>query len=252
MEMTKNINWREWVDRWDRMQEYYLVARSERFSIITELIRTNQEEPSYVIDLGCGTGTLTLAIMDAFPNAHVYGFDIDPTLLPLAVARTSQHSDRAHYIQVDIRDADWMNKIPSAADAVISATALHWLSEDQLASLYNQITSVLKPGGVFLNADHVASESQTIQQSWERHRDEILGLQRQGNCEDWDSFWKRYLAALGPQAAEARKAALGEWCGIEQGLPLFWHFEHLRDAGLTAIDCFWRSDCDAIYGGIKK
>jgi hypothetical protein len=45
---------------------------------------------------------------------------------------------------------------------------------------------------------------------------------------------------------------MGPWVGSEQGLPLKWHFEQLKTAGFEAVDCFWRLDCDAIYGGIRK
>jgi hypothetical protein len=45
---------------------------------------------------------------------------------------------------------------------------------------------------------------------------------------------------------------LGDWeGGIEDGLPLAWHLDALRASGFRSVDCFWRCDCDAIYGGIK-
>ena len=48
-------------------------------------------------------------------------------------------------------------------DAVISATALHWLSPEHLAELYRRLASVVCSGGVFLNADHVASDCHLLQ-----------------------------------------------------------------------------------------
>jgi hypothetical protein len=35
------------------------------------------------------------------------------------------------------------------------------------------------------------------------------------------------------------------------GLPLAWHFDRLRESGFAQVDCLWRCDGDAIYGGIK-
>ena len=52
-------------------------------------------------------------------------------------------------------------------------------------------------------------------------------------------------------ARAVRADALGKWTGIEPGLPLAWHFAALRRARFTALDCFWRSEADAIYGGIR-
>jgi hypothetical protein len=69
--------------------------------------------------------------------------------------------------------------------------------------------------------------------------------------EDWSQFWDAYLEALGPGTREERQRALGEWKGVEEGMPLEWHFDELRAAGFTDVDCFWRCDCDAVYGGIR-
>jgi hypothetical protein len=39
-------------------------------------------------------------------------------------------------------------------------------------------------------------------------------------------------------------------CVSPRGVPLAWHFDKLRAAGFTCVDCFRRLDCDAIYGGL--
>lgn len=39
---------------------------------------------------------------------------------------------------------------------MLSSTALHWLEPEPLARLYHDLTRVLRPGGVFLNGDHMA------------------------------------------------------------------------------------------------
>lgn len=38
---------------------------------------------------------------------------------------------------------------------------------------------------------------------------------------------------------------------VEEGLPLAWHLDTVREHGFAHVDCFWRSDRDAIYGGIR-
>lgn len=251
-EMLEHLDWPMWLDRWDRMQERYLVRRPERFEIIARLIADTQPTVHNIVDLGCGTGTLTTVLMDRFPNAKVLGIDLDPTLLPLARARTSQSPERAHFVQTDLREESWLENTPTSVDAVVSATALHWPNRPQLESLYSQLTQILKPGGVFLNADHVGSESGLIQASWEKHRKTILQIDDKEPGEDWDSFWTAYLDMLGSGARQSRARATGEWEGIESGLPLVWHLDQLRDCGFSYVDCFWRDDCDAIYGGIRQ
>ncbi|WP_366521110.1 class I SAM-dependent methyltransferase [Lapillicoccus sp.] len=43
----------------------------------------------------------------------------------------------------------------SQFDAVLSSTALHWLPAEALSGLYRDLAQLLRPGGVFLNADHL-------------------------------------------------------------------------------------------------
>jgi cyclopropane fatty-acyl-phospholipid synthase-like methyltransferase len=231
------------------MQERYLVARDERFAIMARLVHATQGHAPLILDLGCGTGSVMAALLEAIPGSRAVGVDMDPTLLKLAEERLSMYGERGQVTWADLRQTDWVSTLPQQkVDAVVSATALHWLAPEQLATLYTQIASLLKPGGIFLNADHIASDDPRIQQEWEKHRAQSLAA---NPGEDWDSFWSAYLAELGPEAAVERQRILGPWNGVEVGQPLAWHLDQLRKSGFASVDCFWRCDCDAIYGGIK-
>ena len=244
------LDWPAWVTRWDRMQERYLVGRNERFAVISRLIRDTQGPAPVILDLGCGTGSLMAALLETIPGAHALGVDLDPTLLLLAGKRLAAFGDRAQTVLVDLREESWLASIPKSFDAIVSATALHWLNPEQLAAVYVQIATLLCPGGIFLNADHVASDNSLVQQAWAKHRTETLAAQSDPAADDWDSFINAYLAALGAEASAARQQALGDWQGVEDGMPLAWHFQHLHMAGFSTVDCFWRCDCDAVYGGV--
>ncbi len=248
--LPPNLDPAEWLDRWDRMQERYVPCRQERFELMLDLVRATQVEPAVLVDLGCGTGTLMEMCLTAFPSAEVVGIDLDPTLLALAQTRTSAESSRVHLLQADLREPSWVSLVPTRANACLSATALHWVSAEALPAIYASVAQCLAPGGMLLNADHVASQVPSIQASWERRRDRWLERHRDPRSDDWQAFWDGYLALWGDDARQARAAALGPWTGVEQGLPLPWHLSALKKAGFTAADCFWRSDCDAIYGGI--
>lgn len=243
-----DLDWQSWVDRWDRMQERYLIKRSERFEVITNLIRATQSNVTSIVDLGCGTGSLMFCMLDTFPDATVYGVDFDPTMLWLAQARLKSFGNRSKIEMLDLKDSSWPHSITAPVDAVVSATALHWLSPAQLLGLYNGIAQILRPGGIFLNADHVGSDSSPIQREWERRRDVMLKQKDSNQSDDWDGFWAEYSKAC--QFALPEK---GGWeGGVEEGLPLSWQLDKLREAGFVHVDCFWRCDCDAIYGGIRK
>lgn len=249
----EELDWKLWVDRWDRMQERYITRRDERFETIVRLVGETQASVDAVLDLGCGTGSLMLSVLEAFPGAVVYGIDFDPTILWLAQARLKPFGKRARVILADLRDVSWMKAVQPPFDAAVSATALHWFSPDQLSILYGQISGMLASGGIFLNADHAGSSSPAIQQEWERQRREILDREADFNSDTWEGFWEEYGKALGTDISESSRRVIGGWeNGIEEGLPLQWHFQRLHEKGFASVDCFWRCDYDAIYGGIKK
>jgi len=258
------FDWAHWVARWEQMQARYLVQRPERFATLVRVAQDAHTCPasgaarggsvSRVLDLGCGPGSLMLVLLEAFPEAEVYGLDFDPTMLLLARARLAQYGARAHVCLADLRTASWAEALPGAADVVVSATALHWLTTKELAALYRQVAGLLRPGGVFLNADHVGSAYVPIQKGWERHRQAMRAQERaagEPGADDWDGFWDGYARALGVDIEAIHGRMLGGWeGGVEEGLPLAWHLDELRRCGFRAVDCFWRCDCDAIYGGI--
>jgi cyclopropane fatty-acyl-phospholipid synthase-like methyltransferase len=253
LKLPTEINWQHWVERWDRMQERYLVRRSERIELLVSLVRETVNPVRRVLDLGCGTGSLMQPFLEAFPDAEVYGIDFDPVLLPLAQERLRPHGTRTQLILADLRTDGWREQVPASVDAIISATALHWLTETESATLYRQLPKILRVGSIFLNADHVANRRPQVQTFWERGREAMRRTEGRTAGEDWDSFWEAYAQALG-LAGQRRvtERVLGGWGGgVEQGLPLEWHLSQLKANGFVHADCFWRCDCDAIYGGFR-
>jgi len=109
-----------------------------------------------------------------------------------------------------------------------------------------------RPGGVFLNADHVGSEDPRIQKSRQEHRRQVQNAESPRDADTWGGFFEAYAAALNVGTDRMGEKSVGEWEGIEDGMPLGWHFERLRAAGFSAPDCFWRCYCDAIYGAIRQ
>ncbi|MHC4475641.1 MAG: class I SAM-dependent methyltransferase [Planctomycetota bacterium] len=250
IDFPPDVDWRCWIERWDRMQDYYLPRREERFELMVRTVADTQATVSRVLDLGCGTGSLMLKLLEKLPGSIVYGIDFDPTLLVLAEKRLANFGERAKLIQADLRNDSWPKLAPDIVDAVVSATALHWLSSPQLERLYTQLAGILRPGGIFLNADHVRSRCEILQRAWQEHREQMRA--RHKDPDDWDGFWDAYGQALNVDIKELRRELEEPWEGSEEGLPLDWHFESLKASGFEAVDCFWRLDGDAIYGGIRS
>lgn len=248
LKLPPGFDWQTWVKRWEAMQDGYLYRRPERFTVLVQTVRAALGEPARVLDLGCGPGSLMQRLLDEFPHAEVVGVDFDASLLALARARLDSYGHRPKFVPADLRLATWTERVATPFDAVVSATALHWLDENSLSALYRQIGSLLRPGGIFLNADHVASDYAPLQAAWDRERERWMASQP--TPPSWSGFIRNYRAALGISAQE-REDSPGTQRGPEQGLSLAWHFHALKAGGFAIVDCFWRGFGDAVYGGIR-
>jgi SAM-dependent methyltransferase len=250
LKQPSGIDWQAWVERYDRMSERYFVRRDERFRIMVGLIREIRGQPARVLDLGCGAGLLMSYILEAFPRTEVVGIDLDPTALWLSEARLKPFGKRSRLVMSDFLKPSWTRDIDTPLDAVVSSQSIHMFSARQIPALYRRIAETLRPGGVFLSADHVKSDSPAIQKAWERERRDAVDKKARSRDEDWDVFWKEYSAALGVDLERIRRRLYGgREKGAEQRPTLAWHLSRLLKSGFSSAECFWRSEYDAVYGG---
>ncbi|WP_262403547.1 class I SAM-dependent methyltransferase [Actinomadura sp. CNU-125] len=157
--MTETAAWQAWQDSWDRQQEWYMPDREERFRVMLDMVEALAGPEPAVLDLACGTGSITDRLLKRLPGARATGVDIDPALLTIARGHFAG-DDRVELVTADLTDPGWTAALPHRTyDAVVTATALHWLDTEPLRVLYGEIRGVLRDGGVFLNADHMTDES---------------------------------------------------------------------------------------------
>jgi ubiquinone/menaquinone biosynthesis C-methylase UbiE len=103
-----------------------------------------------VLDLGCGTGTLALAIKQRRPTAHVVGLDVDPRVLARARAKMARAGVRVALTQgtaVALPYAD------ETFDRVVSSLVLHHLTTAAKRRALSEAYRVLCPGGGISIAD---------------------------------------------------------------------------------------------------
>ena len=99
-----------------------------------------------VVDVGCGTGTLAIALAQA--GARVIGVDGDEDVLRRARAK-------ADGVEIDWRRglADAVPLPDASADAVVCSLVLHHLQPDAKAAALAECRRVLRPGGALHIAD---------------------------------------------------------------------------------------------------
>lgn len=108
------------------------------------------ENDHRVLDLGCGTGTLTLLIKQAPPQSEVIGLDGDAKVLGIAkakVARSGLGVTLDHGMAFDLPYDD------GSFDCVLSSLLFHHLTREKKIRTLSDVMRVLRPGGELHVAD---------------------------------------------------------------------------------------------------
>lgn len=101
---------------------------------------------SKVLDLGCGTGTLTIQMKQYQPDMEVFGLDGDPEVLKIAMAKAAAAGVSIYWEE----GLAYQLPYPAAFfDRVISSLVIHHLSTPQKIAAFQEVRRVLKPGGLF-------------------------------------------------------------------------------------------------------
>ncbi|GAA2459039.1 class I SAM-dependent methyltransferase [Actinomadura vinacea] len=244
-----------WIERWDRQQEGYLPDREDRFTALIDAVEAGTARPDpLVLDLGCGPGSLAGRLLDRLPDATVIGIDTDPLLLALG---RSVHADRPGlgFTDLDLRVPGWAARLrlDRQVDAAVSTTALHWISGHQLAVTYGELATVMQPGGLFLNGDHLGvDDTAPALAGLDRALRDLRTRRRfrDDRPEDWEQWWD--AVAADPDLAPLRQshdgAAAGHH-GSESGL-LSTHVAALTDAGFTEIGTLWQRGDDRLLAAV--
>lgn len=105
-----------------------------------------------LLDLGCGTGLELDAIFARFETLHVVGVDLSERMLAQLRAK---HPGRA----LTLLCADYLtcDLGTNAFDAAVSFETLHHFSQATKRRLFQKICDSLKPGGVYLECDYIAT-----------------------------------------------------------------------------------------------
>jgi SAM-dependent methyltransferase len=246
--------WAEaWQQSWDRQQEGYMPDRELRLAALVDLVEAVGGSAPRVLDLACGTGSISQRVLARLPAATTVAVDIDPALLSIAEA-TLRHDDRVRIVRADLGDPAWVAAVGEQQfDAVVTATALHWLPEAALRRLYRDLLGLVRRGGVVANADEmVPGELPQLTQALSA----LSRRRRAALCEDgrpgWDEWWD--IAAADPALAEAvveRRRFFGGDHAAEFSPPADWHVAALAAAGFAEAGIAWRSGSGAIVAGVR-
>ena len=104
-----------------------------------------------VLDVGCGTGTLTLmAGTRAGPSGEVHGIDASPEMIEVASGKAAKKRVEVGFQVALIEQLPFPD---GHFDVVLSSLMLHHLPDDLKRKGFQEVRRVLKPGGRLLAID---------------------------------------------------------------------------------------------------
>ena len=143
---------REWVSKDDERP-------NDRTQPMREALAATayaEDEVTTALDVGAGYGLFASEVLRAFPNAVVTLQDVSEPMFEIARERLADQLPRLRFVRSDLSTRDWTSEIGGPFDLAVSSIAIHNLyDEGRIAQVYKDIHDLLKPGGTFINLDHI-------------------------------------------------------------------------------------------------
>ncbi len=159
--------------------------REETFK--RKLIQQANIQPGMkVLDLGCGTGTLTLMLKKSHPKAEITGMDGDSQVLDMAREKASGID-----IQWDHGLASLLPYPDSVFNTVVTSLVIHHLTADDKRRAFKEIYRILKPSGELHILDFGAPHSlfTRFMTTYMRHLEET--------ADNFDGLIPRFITEAG-------------------------------------------------------
>jgi tRNA (cmo5U34)-methyltransferase len=207
-------------DAWDRMSADYaqrlkLDPSDEHYvALARQIPRTDRALE--ILDLGSGLGYQLDALMERLGRARFTCLDVSGKMLEGLMARLGRRAQRVttrkqSYVKADLGDTLW--------DYVVSSLTVHHLVRPTKLALFGRIHAALKPGGLYVELDDVASPA-TEKRSLELYEQHIAG--KEGD-------------------------SIGEW-NHNMNLTIPHERELLEQAGFAEVTVPWRNTDDEGFG----
>lgn len=254
---AQRIDWPSWLRRWDAQQEGYVPEREARFTAMLDALAALLPPAFVALDLACGPGSISQRLLARFPGARAVAVDIDPVMVAIGRGALGTVDGRLRWVEADLADPGWLEAIgETQVDAVVSSTALHWLPLEPLTRLYGELSRLVRPGGVVLNADHMAygpgspTAAQLSDSALDRvWTDEAFAARGIETAEQW---WEAFGAEpeAPPLLAERARRFAGKQ--RQRSSPDFdVHVAALREAGFREVDTIWQVLSDRILLAVR-
>ncbi|HEY3476116.1 MAG TPA: methyltransferase domain-containing protein [Anaerolineales bacterium] len=213
----------------------------EQIGVMMSILKTREGPVERFLDLGCGDGILGAALLGEFPSSRGVLVDFSEPMLEQAREQLREYASQLVFANLDYGDPAWAEHVQSEGpfDAIVSGYSIHHQPDVRKRQLYEEIFSLLQPGGWFVNIEHVSSEAQLNIDLFEQHyvSTRFAIEQRNGGT--------RSFAELAEEYKDRPDKAANILAPVE--LQCAW----LREMGYEEVDCYFRIYELAVFAGRK-
>ena len=213
----------------------------EQISVMMSILKSRGQPIENFLDLGCGDGILGAAILGEYPSARGVFVDFSEPMLDQAREQLNDYAGQLVIENLSYGDPIWINRMRAEApfDAIVSGYSIHHQPDVRKRQVYKEIFSLLKPGGWFVNIEHVASAAQLNIDLFENHyiTARYAIEKRNGGTRMFDELAEEYKNR--PDKAANILAPTELQCN--------W----LCEIGYEEVDCYFRIYELAVFGGRK-
>ena len=180
-ELMDATPYEEWRDRILRLIREYGVSKpvsgtqNEKEPDAQEILRSERD---LVVDLGCGTGTLTEMLYEV--GYDMIGIDNSDAMLAKAMEKREQTGSEILYLRQDMRELSLYSTVGTVVS--VCDCVNYVLEKDELLEVFSLVNNYLYPGGIFIfdfNTDY-------------KYREVIGDSVIAENREDCSFIWENY------------------------------------------------------------
>lgn len=154
-----------------------------------------QLKPRRILEMGCTIGQSTVAWVDEYPDAEVYGIDVAAPCLRYGHARAEALGRRIHFSQ---QDAERTRFPDNHFDIVASHAMIHETSTAALHNIFAESLRILKPGGLMVHNDGTPFRDLTplerVVPDWDTHfnAEPFISKMRASDLTEWavEAGWR--------------------------------------------------------------
>jgi tRNA (cmo5U34)-methyltransferase len=179
-----------------------------------------------ILDLGAGSGLLTLLVRRRFPQARIHLIDFSAPMLEQAKRRFAGDA------LITYEQADYLKTaLPHGLDAAVSSLSIHHIEDEGKQELFGRIYAALVPGGRFINADQVAGPTAELEKRYK-------------------ALWLEQVRQAGATTEQIEASLYRQ--REDRCAPVERQLQWLRQAGFKDADCWYKENRLAVMAGTRQ